>query len=94
MSLLCRQAVRGTSKDCCDLGILCAGWAPGVIALLLGFGVTFWTSRIIASFHEYGGKRHIRYRDLASTVLGMTSEPCLHLLARHIVPLVCHSREQ
>ncbi|DBA83140.1 TPA: hypothetical protein ACH3X2_006664 [Trebouxia sp. C0005] len=46
------------------------GWAPGVIALLLGFGVTFWTSRIIASFHEYGGRRNIRYRDLASSVLG------------------------
>ena len=47
-----------------------AGWAPGIIALFLGFGVTFWTSRIIASFHEYGGKRNIRYRDLASSVLG------------------------
>lgn len=51
-------------------GQCCAGWAPGVIALLLGFGVTFWTSRIIASFHEYGGRRNIRYRDLASSVLG------------------------
>lgn len=48
----------------------CAGWAPGIIALFLGFGVTFWTSRIIASFHEHGGKRNIRYRDLASSVLG------------------------
>ncbi|KAL0055616.1 hypothetical protein WJX82_002469 [Trebouxia sp. C0006] len=50
------------------MGLL--GWAPGIIALFLGFGVTFWTSRIIASFHEYGGKRNIRYRDLASSVLG------------------------
>jgi hypothetical protein len=51
-------------------GQCCAGWAPGIISLFLGFGVTFWTSRIIASFHEYGGKRNIRYRDLASSVLG------------------------
>ncbi len=66
-----RHSVVTASHDSNDAT---AGWAPGIIALLLGFGVTFWTSRIIASFHEYGGKRHIRYRDLASTVLGEFAE--------------------
>lgn len=45
-------------------------WAPGMIALLMGFAVTLWTSRIIARFATYGGEQHLRYRDLAGAVMG------------------------
>lgn len=37
---------------------------------MLGFFVTLWTSRIVASFHEHKGHRHIRYRDLAAIAMG------------------------
>jgi len=47
-----------------------AGWAAGTLALMLGFFVTLWTSRIVASFHEHKGHRHIRYRDLAAIAMG------------------------
>lgn len=46
------------------------GWAAGTLALMLGFFVTLWTSRIVASFHEHKGHRHIRYRDLAAIAMG------------------------
>ena len=47
-----------------------AGWEAGTLALMLGFFVTLWTSRIVASFHEHKGHRHIRYRDLAAIAMG------------------------
>ena len=47
------------------------GWGGGVVSLFMGGIVTFYTSMLIASLHDYGGKRHIRYRDLATFILGV-----------------------
>ncbi|KAK9902210.1 hypothetical protein WJX75_007822 [Coccomyxa subellipsoidea] len=46
------------------------GWAGGLIALIAGGIVTMFTSFLISSMLEYGGKRHIRFRDLAVAVFG------------------------
>lgn len=46
------------------------GWAAGLIALVAGGAVTFYTSCLLASLSNYGGKRHARYRDLAFEIWG------------------------
>ncbi len=46
------------------------GWAGGLIALVAGGAVTLFTSLLIAGLLEFGGKRHIRYRDLAQAIFG------------------------
>ncbi|KAK9810303.1 hypothetical protein WJX72_008303 [[Myrmecia] bisecta] len=46
------------------------GWPAGMITLILGGATTCYTSFLIARLHTYGGKRHIRYRDLGDAVLG------------------------
>ena len=55
------------------------GWAGGIIALIAGGLVTMFTSFLISSMLEYGGSRHIRFRDLAVAVYGKASLlSCLH----------------
>ena len=46
------------------------GWAGGLIALVAGGLVTLFTSLLIAGLLEFGGKRHIRYRDLSQAIFG------------------------
>ncbi|CAN8279494.1 unnamed protein product [Cochlearia groenlandica] len=41
------------------------GWIGGVVGLLLATAISLYANSLIASLHEFGGKRHIRYRDLA-----------------------------
>ncbi len=52
------------------------GWAGGLIALVAGGLVTLFTSLLIAGLLEFGGKRHIRYRDLAQAIFGKPPSPC------------------
>lgn len=47
------------------------GWAPGVIGLILAAAISFYANTLIAKLHELGGKRHIRYRDLAGHIYGI-----------------------
>lgn len=47
------------------------GWAGGVIGLVLATGISLYANALIARLHEFGGKRHIRYRDLAGYIYGM-----------------------
>ncbi|KAL4575045.1 hypothetical protein LXL04_021885 [Taraxacum kok-saghyz] len=46
------------------------GWAGGVVGLLLATAISLYANALIAYLHEFGGKRHIRYRDLAGFIYG------------------------
>ncbi|KAH0928474.1 LOW QUALITY PROTEIN: hypothetical protein HID58_014201, partial [Brassica napus] len=46
------------------------GWIGGVVGLLLATAISLYANSLIAKLHEFGGKRHIRYRDLAGFIYG------------------------
>ncbi|XP_047172347.1 proline transporter 2-like [Vigna umbellata] len=46
------------------------GWTGGVVGLVLATIISLYANALIAHLHEYGGQRHIRYRDLAGFVYG------------------------
>ncbi|CAN8284793.1 unnamed protein product [Cochlearia groenlandica] len=46
------------------------GWIGGVVGFLLCTAISLYASILIAKLHEFGGKRHIRYRDLAGFIYG------------------------
>ncbi|XVE99690.1 hypothetical protein REPUB_Repub03eG0222100 [Reevesia pubescens] len=46
------------------------GWIGGVVGLLLATGVSLYANMLLAKLHKIGGKRHIRYRDLAAEIYG------------------------
>lgn len=46
------------------------GWAGGVIGLIAATAISLYANALIARLHEFGGKRHIRYRDLAGFIYG------------------------
>ncbi|KAL1207961.1 Proline transporter 2 [Cardamine amara subsp. amara] len=46
------------------------GWIGGVVGLILATGISLYANSLIAKLHEFGGKRHIRYRDLAGFIYG------------------------
>ncbi|XP_071734479.1 proline transporter 1-like [Rutidosis leptorrhynchoides] len=46
------------------------GWVGGVVGLILATLISLYANALIAMLHEFGGKRHIRYRDLAGFVYG------------------------
>ncbi|XAR65883.1 hypothetical protein NMG60_11011876 [Bertholletia excelsa] len=46
------------------------GWIGGVIGLILATAISIYANSLIAKLHEFGGRRHIRYRDLAGFVYG------------------------
>ncbi|CAA7389832.1 unnamed protein product [Spirodela intermedia] len=46
------------------------GWAGGTVGLILAAAISLYANTLIARLHEVGGKRHIRYRDLAGHIYG------------------------
>ncbi|CAL1374647.1 unnamed protein product [Linum trigynum] len=46
------------------------GWTYGVVGLILATAMSLYANSLIAKLHEFGGKRHIRYRDLAGFIYG------------------------
>ncbi|WVZ07001.1 hypothetical protein V8G54_020347 [Vigna mungo] len=46
------------------------GWTGGVVGLVLATIISLYANALIAHLHEYGGQRHIRYRDLAGFIYG------------------------
>ncbi|OWM70000.1 hypothetical protein CDL15_Pgr025849 [Punica granatum] len=46
------------------------GWAPGVVGLLAAAAISLYANMLLAKLHLHGGKRHIRYRDLAGYIYG------------------------
>lgn len=49
------------------------GWIGGVVGLVMSTIVSLYASALMAKLHEVGGKRHIRYRDLAGFLYGRTA---------------------
>jgi predicted HD phosphohydrolase len=46
------------------------GWIGGVVGLILATAISLYANTLVAKLHEFGGKRHIRYRDLAGFSYG------------------------
>ncbi|KAM7491957.1 hypothetical protein LguiA_034878 [Lonicera macranthoides] len=46
------------------------GWVGGVVGLIAATAISLYANVLIAELHEFGGKRHIRYRDLAGFIYG------------------------
>ncbi|KAJ7296440.1 hypothetical protein O6H91_19G005000 [Diphasiastrum complanatum] len=46
------------------------GWTAGILGLVVGAAMSLHANILIASIHFTGGKRHIRYRDLAEHLYG------------------------
>ncbi|XP_054798111.1 proline transporter 2-like [Prosopis cineraria] len=46
------------------------GWIYGVLGLVAATAISLYANSLIAKLHEFGGKRHIRYRDLAGYIYG------------------------
>ncbi|OWM69998.1 hypothetical protein CDL15_Pgr025847 [Punica granatum] len=46
------------------------GWAPGGVGLLAAAAISLYANMLLAKLHLHGGKRHIRYRDLAGHIYG------------------------
>lgn len=46
------------------------GWIAGTIGLIVAAAISFYANVTLARLHETGGKRHIRYRDLAGHIYG------------------------
>ncbi|XP_057789026.1 proline transporter 2-like [Salvia miltiorrhiza] len=46
------------------------GWTGGVVGLILATAISLYANTLVAKLHEFGGKRHIRYRDLAGFIYG------------------------
>ncbi|KAI4339173.1 hypothetical protein MLD38_024140 [Melastoma candidum] len=46
------------------------GWIFGAVGLIAAAAISLYANVLIAKLHEFGGKRHIRYRDLAGHLYG------------------------
>ena len=46
------------------------GWICGVVGWIVAIAISLYANSLIAKLHEFGGKRHIRYRDLAGYIYG------------------------
>ncbi|KAL6647261.1 hypothetical protein ACP70R_014698 [Stipagrostis hirtigluma subsp. patula] len=46
------------------------GWIGGTCGLILAAAISMYANALLARLHEVGGKRHIRYRDLAGHIYG------------------------
>ncbi|KAK4834967.1 hypothetical protein QYF36_003264 [Acer negundo] len=46
------------------------GWVFGVVGLIIATIVSLNANILVAKLHEFGGRRHIRYRDLAGFIYG------------------------
>ncbi|ERN09628.1 probable proline transporter 2 [Amborella trichopoda] len=46
------------------------GWFAGTIGLIAAAAISLYANSLLAKLHEVGGKRHIRYRDLAGHIYG------------------------
>ena len=46
------------------------GWAPAIIALVLGTATTYYASMLLASLFSWNGEKYYRYRDLVKSIFG------------------------
>ncbi|WZZ48730.1 hypothetical protein YC2023_048837 [Brassica napus] len=63
------------------------GWVGGVVGLVLATAISLYANALVAKLHEFGGKRHIRYRDLAGFIYDklVTLECVLFLQAVYVL---------
>lgn len=64
------------------------GWYGGAIGLTLAAAISLYANVLLARLHELGGKRHIRYRDLAGHIYGNVTILYLHTNINST--LTCH----
>jgi hypothetical protein len=50
------------------------GWISGIVGLIAATAISLYANSLIAKLHEFGGKRHIRYRDLAGFLYGISKK--------------------
>jgi len=50
------------------------GWIGGVTGMVLSTIISLYASTLMAKIHQYGEKRHIRYRDLAGFMYGKKTD--------------------
>jgi hypothetical protein len=50
-----------------------------MVAMVMGYFTTLWTTSLIAELCVWDGKRHIRYRDLAEVLLPISQARVGHL---------------
>lgn len=50
------------------------GWIGGVVGLIAATALSLYANALVAKLHEHGGKRHIRYRDLAGFIYGKSKQ--------------------
>lgn len=60
------------------------GWVAGVVGLILAAAISLYANTLVSHLHEIGGKRHIRYRDLAGHVYGMLLLNCWPCFFLHL----------
>lgn len=46
------------------------GWAPAIIALLLGTVITYYASMLLASLSSWNGGTYYTYKDLVQSIFG------------------------
>ncbi|KAJ8764105.1 hypothetical protein K2173_005010 [Erythroxylum novogranatense] len=56
------------------------GWRGGVVGLFVATALSLYASTLPAKLHQLGGRRHIRYRDLAGYIYGKKGYNILWLL--------------
>lgn len=58
------------------------GWAPAIIALVLGTVTTYYASMLLASLFSWNGEKYYRYRDLVKSIFGESVVLLLFATAR------------
>ena len=49
------------------------GWVVGTVGFISAAAISLYANILVARLHEVGGKRRIRYRDLAGYIYGILS---------------------
>lgn len=62
------------------------GWAPAVIALVLGTVTTYYASMLLASLFSWNGEKYYRYRDLVNSIFGESVVLLVFAAARLCMP--------
>ena len=71
------------------------GWTAGILSLVIGALVTFYSYNLISRVLEHyaqNGKRQLRFRDMARDILG-TSFPTQSPLESFFVTIICKAKD-
>jgi amino acid permease len=68
------------------------GWTAGIICLVIGAAVTFYSYNLISrvlEHHAQQGRRQLRFRDMATDILGQFATVLIHI-QRHYFSIASH----